>query len=114
MKNEVDQLIFQTDKTLDEVKDNKAVGEDEVQKIKDARDELKKAQEANNVDDMKTKKDDLTKLVQDMSVKLYQQAQDAQKAQDGAADNSSSDNNGSNDDGTVNGDFKEVDPDDKN
>lgn len=114
LKNEVDQLIFQTDKTLDEVKDNKAVGEDEVQKIKDARDELKKAQEANNVDDMKTKKDDLTKLVQDMSVKLYQQAQDAQKAQDGAADNSSSDNNGSNDDGTVNGDFKEVDPDDKN
>ncbi|WEV58019.1 molecular chaperone DnaK [Ligilactobacillus acidipiscis] len=114
LKNEVDQLIFQTDKTLDEVKDNKAVGEDEVQKIKDARDELKKAQEANNVDDMKTKKDDLTKLVQDMSVKLYQQAQDAQKAQDGTADNSSSDNNGSNDDGTVNGDFKEVDPDDKN
>lgn len=114
LKNEVDQLIFQTDKTLDKVKDNKAVGEDEVQKIKDARDELKKAQEANNVDDMKTKKDDLTKLVQDMSVKLYQQAQDAQKAQDGAADNSSSDNNGSNDDGTVNGDFKEVDPDDKN
>ena len=115
LKNEVDQLIFQTDKTLDEVKDNDAVSEDEVQKIKDARDDLKKAQEADNVDDMKSKKDDLTKLVQDMSVKLYQQAQEAQKAQGGddASDSSSSDDNGS-DDGTVNGDFKEVDPDDKN
>ena len=115
LKNEVDQLIFQTDKTLDEVKDNDAVSEDEVQKIKDARDDLKKAQEADNVDDMKSKKDDITKLVQDMSVKLYQQAQEAQKAQGGddASDSSSSDDNGS-DDGTVNGDFKEVDPDDKN
>src|SRR5699024_10034304 len=115
LKNEVDQLIFQTDKTLDDVKDNDAVSEDEVQKIKDARDDLKKAQEADNVDDMKSKKDDLTKLVQDMSVKLYQQAQEAQKAQGGddASDSSSSDDNGS-DDGTVNGDFKEVDPDDKN
>ncbi|GEN47382.1 molecular chaperone DnaK [Ligilactobacillus pobuzihii] len=114
LKNEVDQLIFQTDKTLDEVKDNNAVSEDEVQKIKDARDDLKKAQEADNVDDMKSKKDDLTKLVQDMSVKLYQQAQEAQKAQGGdASDSSSSDDNGSDDD-TVNGDFKEVDPDDKN
>lgn len=117
LKNEVDQLIFQTDKTLDEVKDNSTVGEDEVQKIKDARDDLKKAQEADNVDDMKAKKDELTKLVQDMSVKLYQQAQEAQKGQadaNGDTDNSSSDNNGSGDDDTVNGDFKEVDPDDKN
>ncbi|GKS80866.1 chaperone protein DnaK [Ligilactobacillus pabuli] len=113
LKNEVDQLIFQTDKTLDEVKDNKVVGEDEIQKIKDARDDLKKAQEANNIDDMKTKKDDLTKLVQDMSVKLYQQAQEAQQAQ-GGADGAANDNGGAADDGTVNGDFKEVDPDDKN
>ncbi len=115
LKNEVDQLIFQTDKTLKEVKDNKAVGEDEVKKIKDARDALKKAQEANNIDDMKTKKDDLTKLVQDMSVKLYQQAQQAQQAKgkDNNNGNSSSNDNNSDDGDTVNGDFKEVNPDDK-
>ena len=116
LKNEVDQLLFQTDKTLEEIKGK--VGEDEVKKIEDARDALKKAQEANNIDDMKAKKDDLTKLIQDMSVKLYQQAQQAQQAQGGAtggaanAGNASSNDN--NDDNTVDGDFKEVDPDDKN
>ena len=116
LKNEVDQLLFQTDKTLEEIKGK--VGEDEVKKVEDARDALKKAQEANNIDDMKAKKDDLTKLIQDMSVKLYQQAQQAQQAQGGAADgaanvgNASSNDN--NDDNTVDGDFKEVDPDDKN
>ncbi|GBG94161.1 molecular chaperone DnaK [Ligilactobacillus salitolerans] len=110
LKNEVDQLIFQTQKTLDEVKDNQAVSEDETSKIKDALEALKKAQEENNVEEMKTKKDDLTKLVQDMSVKLYQQAQEAQQAQGGDSANTDS---SSDDDGTVNGDFKEVDPDDK-
>ncbi|MDO3393716.1 molecular chaperone DnaK [Ligilactobacillus sp. 110_WCHN] len=116
LKNEVDQLLFQTDKTLEEIKGK--VGEDEVKKIEDARDALKKAQEANNIDDMKAKKGDLTKLIQDMSVKLYQQAQQAQQAQGGAADGAANAGNASsndnNDDNTVDGDFKEVDPDDKN
>lgn len=111
LKNEVDQLLFQTDKTLEEIKGK--VGEDEVKKIEDARDALKKAQEANNIDDMKAKKDDLTKLIQDMSVKLYQQAQQAQQAQ-GAANAGNASSNDNNDDNTVDGDFKEVDPDDKN
>ena len=116
LKNEVDQLLFQTDKTLEEIKGK--FGEDEVKKIEDARDALKKAQEANNIDDMKVKKDDLTKLIQDMSVKLYQQAQQAQQAQggatDGAANAGNASSNDNNDDNTVDGDFKEVDPDDKN
>ena len=113
LKNEVDQLLFQTDKTLEEIKGK--VGEDEVKKIEDARDALKKAQEANNIDDMKAKKDDLTKLIQDMSVKLYQQAQQAQGgATDGAANAGNASSNDNNDDNTVDGDFKEVDPDDKN
>ena len=110
LKNEVDQLLFQTDKTLEEIKGK--VGEDEVKKIEDARDALKKAQEANNIDDMKAKKDDLTKLIQDMSVKLYQQAQGG--AADGAANAGNASSNDNNDDNTVDGDFKEVDPDDKN
>ena len=67
---------------------------------------------------MKAKKDDLTKLIQDMSVKLYQQAQQAQQAQggatDGAANAGNASSNDNNDDNTVDGDFKEVDPDDKN
>ena len=58
LRNEVDQLLFQTDKTLEEVKDK--VDAAEIKKVEDARDALKKAQEANNLEEMKTKKDDLT------------------------------------------------------
>ncbi|AKP65649.1 molecular chaperone [Levilactobacillus koreensis JCM 16448] len=115
-KNEVDQLLFQTDKTLKDVKGK--VSDDEIKKAEDARDALKKAQEANNLDDMKTKKDDLTKIIQDLSVKLYQQAQQAQGAKGGAdagaAGQASGDAKGDGKDGdTVDGDFHEVHDDDK-
>lgn len=107
LRNEVDQLLFQTDKTLKEVKDK--VSADEVKSVEDARDALKKAQEQNDINEMKAKKDELTKLIQDMSVKLYQQAQQAQQASGTQGDTSA--NNSTNDDNTVDGDFKEVDPD---
>jgi molecular chaperone DnaK len=113
-KNEVDQLLFQTDKTLKDVKGK--VSDDEIKKAEDARDALKKAQEANNLDDMKSKKDDLNKIIQDLSVKLYQQAQQAQQAQggaDGAAGQASGDAKSDGKDGdTVDGDFHEVHDDD--
>ncbi|MCP0886401.1 molecular chaperone DnaK [Ligilactobacillus sp. WILCCON 0076] len=109
LRNEVDQLIFQTDKTLKEL-DGK-VSEEEVTKVKDAKEALKKAQEDNNIEDMKVKKDELTKIVQDVSVKLYQQAQEAQQAQQ--ADGQATDATENKDDNTVDGDFKEVDPDKK-
>ena len=108
LRNEVDQLIFQTDKTLKEL-DGK-VSDDEIKQVKDAKEALKKAQEANDLEDMKAKKDELTKIIQDVSVKLYQQAQAASQAAgaDGQADGSAK-----TDDNTVDGDFKEVDPEDK-
>ncbi|AEV95242.1 molecular chaperone DnaK [Pediococcus claussenii] len=114
LRNEVDQLIFTTDKTLKELEGK--VSEDEIKKAKDAEEALKKAQADNNLEEMKAKKDDLNKIVQDLSVKLYQQAQDAQQAQ--ADPNASADatgNTGKDTDGnTVNGDFEEVDPDKDN
>ncbi|ETA73885.1 molecular chaperone DnaK [Ligilactobacillus equi] len=109
LRNEVDQLIFQTDKTLEEL-DGK-VSEEEIKQVKDAKEALQKAQEANDIEEMKAKKDDLTKVVQDMSVKLYQQAQEAQQAQGDQAGDASANQSG--DDNTVDGDFKEVDPDKK-
>ena len=115
LRNEVDQLLFQTDKTLEEVKDK--VDAAEIKKVEDARDALKKAQEANNLEEMKTKKDDLTKAIQDISVKLYEQAQQAQQqagAQGAAGTQDAGNGSAGNDGNTVDGDFKEVDPDDKN
>ena len=115
LRNEVDQLLFQTDKTLEEVKDK--VDAAEIKKVEDARDALKKAPEANNLEEMKTKKDDLTKAIQDISVKLYEQAQQAQQqagAQGAAGTQDAGNGSAGNDGNTVDGDFKEVDPDDKN
>lgn len=108
LRNEVDQLIFTTDKTLKDVKGK--VSEDEIKKAQDAEEALKKAQADNNLDEMKTKKDDLNKIIQDMSVKLYQQAQQEQQAQ-GKSNGESSQKNDADKD-TVDGDFKEVNPDD--
>lgn len=111
LKNEVDQLIFTTDKTLKDLEGK--VSEDEVKKAKDARDALKKAQDDNNIDEMKAKKDDLNKIVQDLSVKLYQQAQEAQGAQGGADSNAAgnADSAKGSDDNTVDGDFEDLDKD---
>lgn len=96
LRNEVDQLIFSTEKTLEEVGDK--VAEDEKKVVADAVADLKAAKEADNLDDMKAKKEALEKVAQEMAMKLYQQAAPEADAQGGAA----------NDDGTVDGDFEDV------
>ncbi|APX72642.1 molecular chaperone DnaK [Companilactobacillus allii] len=109
VKNDVEQALFATDKTLKDIKGK--VSDEEIKKAEDARDALKKAQDSGDIEDMKKKRDDLNKIVQDLSVKLYQQAQDAQQGSaDGATGTGSTDGKKS-DDGTVDGDFEEVDPD---
>lgn len=103
LKNDVDQLIFQTDKTLKELEGK--VSDEELQKARDAKEELVKAQQENNLEDMKTKRDALSEIVQELTVKLYQQAQEAQQAAGGAEGNAT---DAKTDDGTVDGDFEEV------
>ena len=112
LKNDVDQLLFQTDKTLGELKGK--ISDEEIKKAEDAKEALKKAQEANDLEDMKAKRDDLNKIVQDLTVKLYQQAQQAQGDATGDAQpNPDSQENGKNDDNTVDGDFEDLDKDNK-
>ena len=117
LKNEVDQLLFQTDKTLKDVKGK--VDDADIKKAEDARDELKKAQEQNDVDAMKDKKDALNKIVQDMTVKLYQQAQEAHSGAAGADSaagsdaGSSADGANGKDDDTINGEYTDTNDGDK-
>ncbi len=70
---------------------------------------MKKAQQENNLEDMKTKRDDLNKIVQDLTVKLYEQAQKEQQAA-GATDQAKpADGDAkSDDDGTIDGEYKDV------
>jgi molecular chaperone DnaK len=107
LRNEVDQLIFSTEKTLGEVKDK--VSEDDTKKVQDALDALKKAQKDNNLDEMKAKKDELSKVAQDLAVKLYQ-ANGGAQGQTGPQDPGAQGGNPS--DGSANdGEFHKVDPD---
>ncbi|MDF7672485.1 molecular chaperone DnaK [Lactobacillus sp. ESL0701] len=111
LRNEVDQLIFSTEKTLKEVKDNDKISEDDTKKVQDALDALKKAQQDNNLDEMKSKKDELTKVAQDLAVKLYQANGGADAAgQAGPQNPGAQDGNASNGSAT-DGEFHKVDPD---
>ncbi|WP_278529963.1 molecular chaperone DnaK [Enterococcus asini] len=102
LRNDVDALLFTVDKTLKELEGK--VGADEVKKAEDARDELKAAVEANNLEEMKTKRDALNEIVQNLTVKLYEQA-----AQQQAQENPEAAQGGADD--VVDADFEEVDDD---
>ncbi|MBU5610304.1 molecular chaperone DnaK [Aerococcus mictus] len=99
LKNEVEQIIHQTEKTTKDV-EGKADQAD-IDKANQLKDELKAAQEAGNTDEMKAKKDELMEVLQQLTVKLYE-------ANQAEGQNENQDNN---DDGTVEGDFEEVNDD---
>ena len=106
LRNEVDQLIFTVDKTLKDLEGK--VDPSDVQKAEAARDELKAAVEANDLEAMKVKRDALNEVVQNLTVKLYEQAAAAQQAA-GASQEGSTEQASSNNDGVVDADFEEVD-----
>ena len=72
LKNEADQLVFMAEKTLKDLEGK--VSEEEVKNVEEAKEELKAAIEAANFDDIRTKKEKLEEIVQQMSMKLYEQA----------------------------------------
>ena len=104
LRNDADALLFTVDKTLKELEGK--VDAEEVKKSEDARDELKAAIEANDIEQMKAKRDSLNEIVQNLTVKLYEQA-----AQQQAQENPEAAQGGADD--VVDADFEEVDGDDK-
>ncbi|KMK93866.1 molecular chaperone DnaK [Rossellomorea marisflavi] len=82
LRNEADQLVFQTEKTLKDLEGK--VDEEEVKKAEDAKAELKEAIEKNDLDLIREKKDALQEVVQNLSMKLYEQAQAEAQAAQGA------------------------------
>ena len=114
LRNEVDQLVFTTDKTLKETKDK--LSDADRKPVEDALNDLKKAQKDNNLDEMKEKKDALSKAAQDLAVKLYQQNGGAQGAagqagpQAGPQGPQGGNPNNGNNGGAQDGEFHKVDP----
>ncbi len=104
LRNEADQLVFQVDKTLTDLGDN--VSEDDKKDAEAKKDDLKAALEGNDIEDIKSKKEALEQVVQQLSMKVYEQAQQAQQAQGQQGQSSQQD------DTVEDADFKEVKDDD--
>lgn len=81
LRNEADQLVFTTEKTLKDLEGK--VDADEVAKANEAKDALKEAIEKNDLSEIRSKKDALQEIVQALTVKLYEQAAQAQAQQGG-------------------------------
>ncbi|WP_053219118.1 molecular chaperone DnaK [Virgibacillus senegalensis] len=103
LRNEADQLVFTTDKTIKDLGDK--VSEDEKQKAESAKEELQKALEEGDLEQIRTKKDALQEQVQALSVKLYEQAQAEAQAQQGEGGQEGED--------VVDADYEEVDDDEE-
>ncbi|MET3290126.1 UNVERIFIED_CONTAM: molecular chaperone DnaK [Brevibacillus sp. OAP136] len=95
VRNEADQLVFTTEKTMKDLEGK--VDQAEIDKANAAKEKVKTALAGGNFDEIKAAKDELSEIVQQLSVKLYEQAaqaqQQAQNAQGGAdASDSKKDN----------------------
>lgn len=107
-KNNADQLIYSVDKTIKDLGDK--VDASETEKAEAAKEELKKAVETDNLDEIKAATEKLTEIVQQLSVKLYEQA--AQEAgANGAADGNAAGGPGK--DNVVDADYEVIDEDKK-
>jgi molecular chaperone DnaK len=92
-RNQADQLVYTVDKTIKDLGDK--VDQAEIDKANEKKEALKKALEGDDHDEIKSKMDELTEVVQQLSVKLYEQAgagAEAGQAGDTGAENVKKDN----------------------
>ncbi|WP_404453063.1 molecular chaperone DnaK [Virgibacillus necropolis] len=106
LRNEADQLIFTTDKTIKDL--GEKVSDEEKEKAEAAKEELKTAIESDDLEEITAKKEALQEQVQQLSVKLYEQMQQDAEAQEGQEGQE-----GSQEEDVVDADYEEVNEDDK-
>ncbi|MGZ4123199.1 MAG: molecular chaperone DnaK [Tumebacillaceae bacterium] len=83
-RNNADSLVYQTEKTLKDLEGK--VDQADIDKANAAKDKVKSALEGTDIEAIKSASEELSEVVQQLSVKLYEQAAQAQQAQgaDGA------------------------------
>ena len=108
VRNNADQMVFQTEKAMNELGDK--ISAEEKSEVETKLSALKEALKSGSIDDIKAKQDELQKAFYAISEKVYQQAAQAQQAQGGQADAGAQPGAGSQpkDDGAVDADFHEV------
>ena len=103
IRNNADSVAYQTEKTLADLGEN--ISADDKAKVQAKLDELKKAIEANNVEEMKAKTEEVTKEFSEVSTKMYQQATANQGDQAAGGQQAG----GPKDDNVVDADYEVVD-----
>ncbi len=79
IRNNADSMIYTSEKTLEELGDK--VDTDKKSKIEGLIKELRELIAGDDLDSIKSKTDELTKIVQEIGAAIYQEAQQAQQAQ---------------------------------
>ncbi|WP_028544906.1 molecular chaperone DnaK [Paenibacillus taiwanensis] len=103
IRNSADQLVYTTEKTLKDLGDK--ADQADIDKANAAKDKVKQALEGNDADTIKAATDELMEIVQQLSVKLYEQAAQAEQgAPEGGA---------AKQDNVVDADYEVVDEDKK-
>ncbi|EGL16219.1 MULTISPECIES: molecular chaperone DnaK [Paenibacillus] len=105
VRNQADQLVYSTDKTIKELGDK--VDQAEIDKANAAKEKVKQALEGNDLAAIKAATEELTEVVQQLSVKLYEQAAQQQGAGDAAGEASEAGKK----DNVVDADYEVVDED---
>ncbi|MGE6227554.1 molecular chaperone DnaK [Paenibacillus chitinolyticus] len=105
VRNQADQLVYSTDKTIKELGDK--VDQAEIDKANAAKEKVKQALEGNDLAAIKAATEELTEVVQQLSVKLYEQAAQQQGAGDAAGEASDAGKK----DNVVDADYEVVDED---
>ncbi|AOZ91745.1 molecular chaperone DnaK [Paenibacillus crassostreae] len=108
-KNNADQLVYSTDKVIKDLGDKADASE--VEKAEAAKEKVKAAIETDNLEEINKATEELTEIVQQLSVKLYEQAAEAQQGADGEAGDAA--NGGAKKDNVVDADYEVVDEDKK-
>ena len=110
VKNQAEGMLFETEKQMNELGDK--VTADEKSKVDAAREDLKKAVEVNDVEDIKAKIEALTQAFYPISSRIYQEAQQAQASAAGSGEQAQDSAQSAGPNGnTVDADYEVVDED---
>ena len=101
LRNEAEQLIFAAKKSVTDLGDE--VTADEKANVESAVEALEKALSEGNIEEIKAKKEALEKVAQELAVKVYSKAAEAQQTAQGAEGHDQS-----GDDSVVDAEYKEV------
>ena len=106
VRNGADQMVFQTEKTLNELGDK--VDASKKAEVESKLSELKEALKGTDIEAIKAKQEEVQKAFYAISEELYKNAQGSGAAGAPGADAGNAGNTGKPDDGVVDADFKEV------